>query len=489
MSGRLGEIKNLIAGQFLTGQGPEETKVNPANPSEQLAMYKQASASDIESALDAAQAAQGGWASISLIQRGLVLRRAAELMFDRRQELSELMTIEQGKILSEATLEVDASIETIRYHAESARFMYGRTYTSSITDERIETIKQPLGIVAVVTPWNFPMQIPCWKIAPALLWGNAVIWKPATNVPATSFALAKIFHEAGVPSGVFNMVLASGQVTDKHLIGSSDISGVSFTGSGRVGNVIAQSCHPRGIKIQLELGGNNAAIVMPDVDLEHAASQVLLGAMSGTGQKCTATRRIITVGKSHEKFVSALVAKVNKLVVGDGLDPNSQIGPVISSVARDEIQSAVKEAVSDGGKIIAEAKLPEGDGFYVAPTLIEGDMTIKTCREEVFGPVATIMNVATLEEAIEIANATEFGLTASIFSSSHADISLAISKLQAGILKINAPNTGSEIHAPFGGVKSSTFPGPREQNADSVSDFFTVSKTVYHRLPKVMELS
>lgn len=489
MSGRLIEIKNLIAGEFVTGHGSKESSLNPASPSQKLADYKQADASDIEDALQSAKAAQTEWASIGLIKRGLVLRRVAELLQERHGELSELMTMEQGKLLSEAKLEVDASIETIRYHAESARFMYGRTYVSSVADEKIETVKQPLGIVAVVTPWNFPMQIPCWKIAPALLWGNAVIWKPATNVPATSFALARIFHEAGVPSGVFNMVLAPGAVTAQHLIDSPLISGVSFTGSGRVGNVIAQSCLPRGVKIQLELGGNNAAIIMPDIDLEHAAGQVLIGAMSGTGQKCTATRRIITVGKGHEKFVSSLVAKVNQLVLGDGLNPDSQIGPVISSVARDEIQSAVKEAVSDGGKIIAQAKLPKGDGFFVAPTVIEGDMSIKTCREEVFGPVVTIMNVATLVEAIEMANATEFGLTASIFSSSHSDISLATSRLQAGILKINAPNTGSEIHAPFGGLKSSTFPGPREQNADSVSDFFTITKTIYHRLPKVMELS
>ncbi|CAN2184720.1 PutA NAD-dependent aldehyde dehydrogenases [Candidatus Nanopelagicaceae bacterium] len=489
MVGPTNEIKNLIAGQFLIGHGQEDTSINPAHPSERVANYNQASGSDIESALEAAQAAQNEWASITLIQRALVLRRAADLLIGRRQELSKLMTIEQGKILSESTIEVDASIETIRYHADSARFMYGKTFTSSTREERIETLKQPLGVVAVVTPWNFPMQIPCWKIAPALLWGNAVIWKPASNVPALSFALAKIFHEAGVPSGVFNMVLASGHITDRYLIGSSKISGVSFTGSGRVGNSIAQSCLPRGIKIQLELGGNNAAIIMPDVDPEHAASQMLIGAMSGTGQKCTATRRIITVGSGHETFINSLIAKVNKLVVGDGLNSNSQIGPVISSVARNEIQNAVKEAVSDGGKIIAQAKLPEGDGFFVAPTLIEGDMTIKTCREEVFGPVVTIMNAATLEEAIDIANATEFGLTASIFSSSHSDIALASSTLQAGILKINAPNTGSEIHAPFGGLKSSTFPGPREQNADSISDFFTISKTVYHRLPMGRESS
>lgn len=486
MTDQLYKVKNLIAGQLTDGHGPEEKSINPAHPSVTVASYRSADAIDIESALDSAQAAQSEWADMGLIQRGLVLRQVADLMLERRAELSELMTIEQGKIISESQLEVNASIETMRYHAESARFMYGRSYVSSTAGERIETVKVPLGVVAVITPWNFPIQIPCWKIAPALLWGNTVIWKPASDVPALSSALAQVFHEAGFPSGVLNMVLASGENT-RHIIGSSKISGVSFTGSGRVGNLIAQSCIPKGVKIQMELGGNNAAIVMPGIDLDHAAGQILMGSMSGTGQKCTATRRIITVGTSHAVFVAALVSKVKSLIVGDGLNVGSQIGPVISSRARDEILSAVDEAVNDGGKIIAQAKVPEGDGFFVAPTVIEGNMSIKTCREEVFGPVATIMNVATLEEAIEIANGTEFGLTASIFSASHSDISIATSKLQAGILKINAPNTGSELHVPFGGIKSSSFPGPREQNADSVSDFFTSSKSIYHRLPKVLE--
>ena len=478
--------QNLIAGKFQNGTGPEAKSLNPADPASVVAVYNKATAGDIDNAIAAARGSLDEWADLGLIKRGVILRKVAELMVERRQELAKLMTIEQGKTLAEAQVEIDGSAETIRYHADAARFMYGRTYVSSVPDERIETVRQPLGVIAIVTPWNFPAQIPAWKIAPALLWGNTVIWKPASDVPALSFAIASLFHDAGVLPGALNMVLAPGATTS-HLIDSPFISGVSFTGSGQVGNQIVQSCATRGVKIQLELGGHNAAIVMPDVDLDHAAAQLVIGSMSGTGQKCTATRRIITVGDCHDEFIGYLSKRVEALVVGDGLDPSSQIGPAVSGSAQSEVLNAIKDAVTDGGKIIAQAKVPTGDGFYIAPTVIEGDMSIKTCQEEVFGPVTTVMNVPTLEMAVEIANSTEFGLTASIFSASHSDIAFAVSKLQAGLVKVNAPNTGSELHVPFGGLKASSFPGPREQNADSVADFFTTTKSVYHRLPKVKE--
>lgn len=478
--------QNLIDGKFQHGAGPEATSLNPADPSSVVAVYNKATSEDIENAVSAAHNSLDEWAAFGLIKRGLILRKVADLMVDRREELAKLMTLEQGKTLVEAQVEIDGSAETIRYHAEAARFAYGRTYVSSIPDERIEAVRQPLGVIAVVTPWNFPAQIPAWKIAPALLWGNAVIWKPASDVPALSFAIASLFHDAGVLPGAFNMVLAPGATTS-HLIDSPFISGVSFTGSGNVGNQIVQSCASRGVKIQLELGGNNAAIVMPDVDLDDAAAQLVIGSMSGTGQKCTATRRIITVGNCHDEFIGYLSKRVKELVVRDGLDPSSQMGPAVSGSAQIEVLNAIKDAVADGGKIIAQAEVPRGDGFYIAPTVIEGDMSIKTCQEEVFGPVTTVMNAPTLQMAVQMANSTELGLTASIFSASHSDIAFAVSKLQAGLVKVNAPNTGSELHVPFGGLKGSSFPGPREQNADSVADFFTTTKSVYYRLPKLKE--
>ena len=472
---------NLIGGEWLAGRGDMLESTNPANPSEVVASLRQCSQADVDEAISAAVTAQPSWESLGIIRRGSILREVADLMTVRREELAALMTQEQGKTYPEALGEIDGSAETIRYHAASSRNPIGKTYPSSFPGEHIEQVREAIGVVGVITPWNFPTQIPSWKIAPALLWGNTIVWKPASDIPAISHAFAKLFHDAGVPAGVLNLILASGRVASA-MVQSPHVGALSFTGSVPVGKIISESAIARGVKVQLELGGHNAAIVMPDVDSVFAAKQLTVGAMSGSGQKCTATRRIITVGDAHESFVAALRSEVEALVVGPGGEAGVTTGPVISAAAKKEIEDAVSDAVSQGGKIIAQAKLPEGPGFYVAPTVLEGDMTLRTCKEEVFGPVTTVMNVASLEEAIETANATEFGLTASIFSASDADIQLATTGLIAGLIKINAPNTGSELHVPFGGLKGSTFPGPREQNAESVAEFFTITKSVYRRV-------
>ncbi|HAA79802.1 MAG: aldehyde dehydrogenase [Microbacteriaceae bacterium BACL25 MAG-120322-bin65] len=473
--------ENLIAGAWLPGSGEAVQSLNPAKPDDIVASFKGATESDIKHALEAATGAQRAWNDMGIIKRGQILRAVADLIDQRREAIAALMTREQGKTLAEARGEVDGSSETIRYHAASSRNPLAKTYPSSFPGEHIEVVREALGVVAVITPWNFPTQIPAWKIAPALLWGNTVVWKPASDIPAVSQAFIQAFHDAGVPAGVVNMVLASGRVA-QHLVDSPQVSGISFTGSVPVGEMIAQSATSRRVKVQLELGGHNAAIVMPDVDPFFAASQLTIGAMSGTGQKCTATRRIITVGDIHDSFVAALVTEVEKLTVGDGANPSTTIGPVISASAQAQIESAVADAVSEGGVVIARAQVPKGPGFFVGPTVIEGTMEVRTCREEVFGPITTVMRARDLEEAIELANSTEFGLTASIFSTNDADILRATAGLTAGLIKINAPNTGSELHVPFGGLKASTFPAPREQNAESVADFFTNTKSVYRRV-------
>lgn len=472
---------NLIAGQWVAGGGAEAVSVNPARPDEAVATFREADAGDISAAVEAALGAQAEWEALGSIRRGAILRDAADLLAERRECVAELMTRDQGKTLPEALVEVDGSVETIRYHAAKGRDAHGRTFPSSFPGEHIETVRQALGVVGVITPWNFPTQIPAWKIAPALLHGNAVVWKPAGDVPAVSFAFAEALHDAGVPAGVLNMVLAPGSVAGR-LVEDPRVAGITFTGSVGVGKVIAAAAAPRGVKVQLELGGHNAAIVMPDVDPAYAASQLLVGAMSGTGQKCTATRRIIVVGDAYDTFVPEFSSLVSGLVVGDGMESGVTTGPVISERARAEIDSAVADSLAEGGTVVAQAQVPDGPGYFVAPTVLEGTMNIRTCKEEVFGPITTIVRAASLEEAIGIANDTEFGLTASIFSTSDADIARATRELQAGLIKVNAPNTGSELHVPFGGLKDSTFPGPREQNAETVAEFFTVTKSVYRRL-------
>jgi len=472
---------HLIAGSWRAGGGDEARSVNPADPSQVVATYRLGTREDLADAVAAAVSAQREWEDLGSIKRGAILRDAADLLAARREAVAELMTLDQGKTYGEALVEVDGSVETIRYHAAKGRDPIGRTFPSSFPGEHIETVRQALGTVGVITPWNFPTQIPAWKIAPALLHGNAVVWKPAGDVPAVSFAFAEALHDAGMPAGVFNMVLAPGSVAGA-LVEDPRIAGITFTGSVGVGKSIAALAAPRGVKVQLELGGHNAAIVMPDVDIEYAASQLLVGAMSGTGQKCTATRRIVVVGEAYDAFVPAFANLVTGLVVGNGMDPAVTTGPVISDRARAEIDSAVADSLSEGGRIVAQASVPSGPGFFVAPTVLEGTMNIRTCKEEVFGPITTIVRADSLDEAIAIANDTEFGLTASIFSTSDADIAQSTRELQAGLIKVNAPNTGSELHVPFGGLKDSTYPGPREQNAETVAEFFTVTKSVYRRV-------
>lgn len=473
--------EHLIDGQWVSGHGEPTRSLNPARPEELVAEFTAGDRADIAAGVAAAVTAQPGWEALGIIARGIILRNVAALMDERREELAALMTREQGKTLPESLVEVDGTVETIRYHAAKSRDSFGRTFPSSVPGEHIETVRQALGVVAVITPWNFPTQIPAWKIAPALLWGNTVVWKPAGEIPAISEAFARVLADAGVPAGVFNMILTSGPVA-QNLVDDRRIAGITFTGSVGVGRLIAASASTRGVKVQLELGGHNAAIVMPDVDPAFAASQLVVGAMSGTGQKCTATRRIITVGNIREPFLQHFRGAVESLVVGDGAQAGVTTGPVISEKAKAEIDSAIADSLAAGGRVVAQAAVPEGSGFFVAPTVLEGTMDIRTCKEEVFGPITTMLHADTLTEAINLANATEFGLTASIFSTNDADIAQATAGLQAGLIKINAPNTGSELHVPFGGLKESTFPGPREQNAENVAEFFTVTKSVYRRV-------
>jgi acyl-CoA reductase-like NAD-dependent aldehyde dehydrogenase len=335
-------------------------------------------------------------------------------------------------------------------------------------------------VVAAITPWNFPLQIPAWKLAPALLWGNTVVWKPASDTVAVAVAFAEVLIEAGIPAGVLNMILGPG-VIGAELVGRHEVSGITFTGSVPVGRFIQAAAVPRGAKVQMELGGHNAAIVMPDADPTQAAAVLVASAMGSTGQKCTATRRIIAVGDSYDDLVTELAAVVKALNVGDGRDPVTEIGPLVSVQAAKEVTSAIEQALAEGAELLARASAPVGDGAFLPPTLLAGITGLTICQEEVFGPVATVLRAVDLDEAIDIANGTPFGLTAAVFTNDEQTVRRCIRDLEAGLVKVNAPNTGSELHAPFGGLKDSSFPAPREQNAASSAEFFTWSKTAYVR--------
>ncbi|WP_328334718.1 MULTISPECIES: aldehyde dehydrogenase family protein [unclassified Streptomyces] len=476
------ELRHLIAGEWVDGEGAEARSLDPAHPDRAVAVYRTAGEKLLDRAVTAAQAAQPDWSAQGLIQRGLVLRRAAGLLADRAEEIALLMTREEGKTLPESRGEVGASVETLYYHASRARAADGVTYPSGHPDEVIRTLRRPLGTVAAITPWNFPLQIPAWKIAPALLWGNAVIWKPASDTVAVAAAFAQVLADAGVPAGVLNLLLAPGSL-GAALVAREEVAGVTFTGSVAVGRSIQAAAVPRGAKVQMELGGHNAAIVLPDVDPAGAAADLVAGAMGSTGQKCTGTRRIIAVGEAYDALLPELKHRIEALVVGDGLDDGVGIGPLVSVRARQEVEAAVEQALSEGAQVLARADTgPASDGdCFFAPTLLAGHPGLTICHEEVFGPVTTLVRAADLDEAIHIANGTRFGLTAAVFTCDERAVRRCVEELDAGLVKVNAPTTGSELHAPFGGLKDSSFPAPREQNGDSGAEFFTWSKTAYLR--------
>ncbi|QGK70193.1 aldehyde dehydrogenase family protein [Allosaccharopolyspora coralli] len=474
-------LRHLVGGRWIDGSGEPAHSADPAHPDVVVASYRMAGSEELDQAVRAAEVAQRCWQDLGLIQRGRILRRAAELLAERSEDIAVLMTREHGKTLPESRGEVAGSVETLHYHASRARAADGSTYPSGHPDEVVRTVRRPLGVVAAITPWNFPLQIPVWKLAPALLWGNAVVWKPASDTPAVAAAFAEVLHDAGVPAGAVNLVLGPGALGSA-LVARDEVAGVTFTGSDAVGRLIREAVVPRGAKLQMELGGHNAAIVLPDVDPAEAA-EVLVGAVVGaTGQKCTATRRVIAVGTAYDELLPELAKRFEALKVGDGSLADSQVGPVINERARAEIDHAVEQAVREGAEVVARsaARLPT-DGHFVAPTVLAGTPELTICREEVFGPVVTVLRADDLDEAISIANDTRYGLTAALFTTDERAVRQGLAELDAGLIKVNSPNTGSELHAPFGGLKDSTFPAPREQNGDSSADFFTWSKTAYLR--------
>lgn len=474
------ELSHLVGGRWGPGEGEELTSTDPAQPDRVLGRYRPAGTDLLKQAVAAAHEAQVGWAALGIIARGAVLRRVGELLAQRTEEVAALMCAEEGKTLAEARGEVALSAETFSYQAGQARSADGATFPSSNPDELIRTVRRPLGVVAVITPWNFPVQIPVWKMAPALLHGNAVVWKPASETPAVSVALAEVLHDAGVPAGVVNLLLAPGAV-GAELVADPGVAAVTFTGSVPVGRGIAATATARGAKVQLELGGHNAAIVMDDVDLALAADAVVAGAMGSTGQKCTATRRVIVHADVHDELVSLVRERIRALSVGAGSDPATAVGPLVSRRARDDVAAAVEQAKSEGARVLAVGAVPDAPGWWSPPTVLGGGPDLTIAREEVFGPVTTVMRVADLDEAIALANDTEFGLTAAVFTTDEATVRRCVDELDAGLVKVNGPTTGSKLHAPFGGVKASSFPGPREQNGESSAEFFTVTKTAYLR--------
>ena len=431
--------------------------------------------------MSAATEAASIWAATPAPQRADILYRVHELMRDRREEFARLITLEEGKSLPDARAEVQRSLNIIQYAAGEGRRMFGYTTPSETRDTVAYTLRRPLGVVAVITPWNFPLAIPAWKIAPALICGNAVVFKPASSTPLSAIKLTETFIEAGLPPGVLNLVTGPGGSVGNYMVNHPDIAGISFTGSTEIGTGIYAQAASTLKKVQCEMGGKNAVIVLADADMEQAVGSVAIAAFGSTGQRCTATSRVIVEESAMDTFLEGLVERTKGLTVGDGLDSHD-VGPVVSEGQFQKIMEYIQIGKEEGANLVYGGGAltgPEfGGGLYIEPTIFtDVDPGMRIAKEEIFGPVLTVFSCRDLAHAIEISNNVQFGLSSSIYTKDLTKAFRYIEDVEAGMVHVNAPTLGGEVHLPFGGSKASGV-GPREQGTEAVN-FFSEVVTVY----------
>ena len=471
-------LYHLIAGEHFGGDGTEES-INPSNLDDVVASFPKGTPADVDRAVAAARQAFPAWSEASPEVRSDVLDKAGTIVMARAKELGSLLSREEGKTVAEGTGEVMRAARILKYFAGEALRRHGQTLESTRPGIDASTHREAVGVFGLITPWNFPIAIPAWKAAPALAFGNTVVLKPATLTPAIAFALAQIIEEAGAPPGVFNLVMGEGEVGGA-IVNHPDVDGISFTGSQGVGALVAAGAIKRQARLQLEMGGKNPLVVLDDADLDRAVAVALDGAFFGTGQRCTASSRIIVTEGIHDRFVKALAERAKALRVGDALDPSTQIGPVVSEQQLQQNLRYVGIARDEGGTVLTggDPLTLDQRGWYMAPTVISEtapDMRINT--EEVFGPVASIIRVSNYEEALEIANRGQFGLSAGIVTNSLKHSRHFRRAVRAGMVMVNLPTAGVDYHVPFGGTRKSSY-GAREQGFAAV-ELYSQTKTVY----------
>ncbi|HJT56561.1 MAG TPA: aldehyde dehydrogenase family protein [Ktedonobacteraceae bacterium] len=478
---------NFIGGEWRNSRSGETfTSTNPAHTSEVIGHYQKSTAADLEDAIDAAVKAQPGWAATPAPERGEIILRAALLLEQHKQELATSMTREMGKILRETLGDVQTAIDVAKYVAGEGRRAEGETIPSGLRNKFCMTIRHPVGIVGIITPWNFPMAIPAWKTIPALQAGNAVILKPASDTPLLALRLAEILAEAGLPAGVLNVITGPGGSLGDALASNKRVNMISLTGSTEVGRHVAEICGRDLRRCTLELGGKNAVVVLEDADLDLAVDSVTWGAFGTTGQRCTATSRVIVQKSVQSAFTERLVAAAQKLRVGDGLNADIDMGPLVNMGRVKAVQQYAEIGKQEGAKLVLGGSPLTGeihhDGAFYEPTIFT-DVTpeMRIAREEVFGPFVSIVPVSTYEEAIQVANSTEYGLSTAIFTESSRLTFRAMRDIEAGLIYFNAPTTGAEIHLPFGGMKASGN-GHRELGTSAVEEFSEI-KTIFVSYP------
>jgi len=475
--------KNYIGGKWVESVTGRTYPVhNPAHTDNLVGEFQTSGAEDTRHAIEAAKDGLKTWTNTPAPARANIIYKALEIMSRRFEELAETITIEEGKPIADARGEVKRAMAIMEYAAGEGRRMFGYTTPSEMPDTVAYTTRRPLGIVGIITPWNFPLAIPAWKIAPALICGNSLVFKPASATPHSAVKLLEIFEEAGLPAGVLNLVTGPGGQVGNALVESPDVKGISFTGSTEIGTDLYSESAKRLKKVQAEMGGKNAVIVLSDADMDKAMNGIVQGAFGSTGQRCTATSRVIVEESVHDQFVKELIDRTSKLTVGDGLDPSNDVAPLSSQNQKDKVLEFIGVGTEEGaqlafgGRDMTDGELNEG--YYVEPTVFTGvtsDMRI--AQEEIFGPVLTVFKAKDIKEAIEIANSVEFGLSSSVYTKDITKAYEYINTVETGMVHVNASTLGGEVHLPFGGLNSSGV-GQREQGTAAV-DFFSEVITVY----------
>lgn len=473
--------KNYIDGKWVEAQnGKSFVKINPATE-EELGSFPYSGADDVDDAVKSAKSAFPKWSKLPLPKRGGIMRSFGDLMLEHKEELAQIETQEMGKVLKETRGDVQEAIDTAYYaFGEAVRF-FGHTVPSELPNKLCLTFKRPIGVAGLIAPWNFPAAIPCWKMIPALLSGNTLVIKPSREAPWTTTRLVELLIEAGVPEGVVNLVHGPGGVVGEAICKHPDIGVVSFTGSVETGSRIAEVAGKSLKRVSLELGGKNGQIVMRDANLELAIDGVLWGAFGTTGQRCTATSRLILDEPIHDKFMSMLVDRAKKLKIGNGLDEDMEMGPLISRSQREKVDKYVQIGKEEA-KLECGGNFHTGNGcergFFYEPTIFTGvNKNMRIAQEEIFGPVLAVLKVNDLDEAIDVINSTDYGLSSSIYTQDINAAMQAVERIEAGITYVNGPTIGAECHLPFGGVKN-TGNGHRE-GGWTVYEIFTEFQTVY----------
>ncbi len=475
--------RNYVGGEWLDSvSGETYEKLNPWHPSTVTGVYQASDAADARAAVEAAAEAFPAWAGLPAGARAAVFHRAADAVEARAERIAHDMTAEMGKPLREARIEAARAAAILRFSAGEAWRPVGDVYEPSVPDQRLFTLRRPLGVVGLITPWNFPIAIPVWKLAPALIYGNTVVLKLGYEAPRTGLHIAECFAEAELPAGVLNVLTGAGSKVGAELVAHDAVRAISFTGSVPVGHNVRNHATKRDCRVQLELGGHNPLIATSDAELDRAVEAAYAGAFWSAGQKCTATRRIFVQDDVYDDFRARFLARIAAGKVGDPAEPDTEVGPVVNEAALDDILAAIERGVDQGGTVIAGGGRGDSDGWLIEPTVFEdvGDDHYLSC-EEVFGPVTTLYRFGTLDEAIARANDVPFGLSASIFTRDLRSAHRFAQELQAGILHVNSQTAGADVHVPFGGIKHSGW-GPHEQGRAAI-EFFTETVTVYQDAP------